>query len=210
MVEQEDAVRDAHAALHRHARAAAGRDLDPLRRRPRLRPWCRIWPAACPAAACGWTPNRQVLARALARNQFAKAARGAGVGAAPIWSTRSQAMLAAPLPRSGRPGAARRRAGGRLRPGRGLAAARRAAALVLTASDGAADGRRRIEALAGGVPVLDPFDRAELGGAVGRDGGRPCRHSPIAASPASCSTSSGGCTDFESSACPSGMPSATQ
>ena len=40
---------------------------------------------------------------------------------------------------------------------------------VLTASDGSADGRRRIEALAGEVPVLDPFDRAELGSAVGRE-----------------------------------------
>jgi ribosomal protein L7Ae-like RNA K-turn-binding protein len=42
-------------------------------------------------------------------------------------------------------------------------------ALVLTARDGAADGRRRIEALARRVPVLDPFSRAELGSAVGRD-----------------------------------------
>jgi hypothetical protein len=43
------------------------------------------------------------------------------------------------------------------------------AALVLTARDAAGEGRRRIEALAGPVPVLDPFSRAELGGAVGRD-----------------------------------------
>ncbi|MGD9510933.1 MAG: L7Ae/L30e/S12e/Gadd45 family ribosomal protein, partial [Geminicoccaceae bacterium] len=41
--------------------------------------------------------------------------------------------------------------------------------LVLCARDGAAEGRRRIEALAGEVPVIVAFDRAELGRAVGRE-----------------------------------------
>ena len=42
-------------------------------------------------------------------------------------------------------------------------------ALVLAAADGSSDGRRRIEALAGDIPVMDPFTRNELGSAVGRD-----------------------------------------
>ena len=157
---------------------------------------------------CGSTPNRQVLARALARNQFAKAAR-APVNAPADLVDQVQGML---LRRCLDLVGLARRAGELvvgfdqvedwLRRGR--------CGLVLTASDGSADGRRRIEALAGGVPVVDPFDRVELGGAVGRDGGRSMPASPVVASPASCSTSSGGCMDFESSACPSGMPSATQ
>jgi hypothetical protein len=42
-------------------------------------------------------------------------------------------------------------------------------ALLLSARDGAPDGRRRLRALAGAVPVIEVFDRRELGGAIGRD-----------------------------------------
>jgi predicted RNA-binding protein YlxR (DUF448 family)/ribosomal protein L30E len=42
-------------------------------------------------------------------------------------------------------------------------------ALLLEAADGAADGRRKLEALAPGVPVIDVFTGAELGQALGRD-----------------------------------------
>ncbi len=41
--------------------------------------------------------------------------------------------------------------------------------LVLAACDGAADGRGKIRALAGGLPVLEAFDSAALGAALGRD-----------------------------------------
>lgn len=43
------------------------------------------------------------------------------------------------------------------------------AALLLGARDAAEDGRRKLRALARGLPVIEAFDRRELGGAVGRD-----------------------------------------
>jgi predicted RNA-binding protein YlxR (DUF448 family) len=42
------------------------------------------------------------------------------------------------------------------------------AGLVLQARDGAMDGRRKVRAAAGDVAVVEAFDRAELGGAIGR------------------------------------------
>jgi len=42
-------------------------------------------------------------------------------------------------------------------------------ALILEAADGAADGRRKIEALAPGVPVVDLFSGDDLGQALGRE-----------------------------------------
>lgn len=45
----------------------------------------------------------------------------------------------------------------------------RKAGLVLEARDASAAGRRRVEALAAGLPVVAAFDRAELGAAIGRD-----------------------------------------
>lgn len=111
--------------------------------------------------------NREVLARALARNQFAKAARAPVTAPADLVDQVQAMLLRRCLDLVG----LARRAGELvvgfdqveewLRRGR--------CGLVLTASDGSADGRRRIEALAGVVPVLDPFDRAELGSAVGRE-----------------------------------------
>lgn len=110
--------------------------------------------------------NRQVLARALARNQFAKAARAPVTAPADLVDQVQGMLLRRCLDLVG----LARRAGELvvgfdqvedwLRRGR--------CGLVLTASDGSPDGRRRIEALAGGVPVVDPFDRVELGSAVGR------------------------------------------
>ncbi|MEC4592722.1 MULTISPECIES: RNA-binding protein [Nitrospirillum] len=41
--------------------------------------------------------------------------------------------------------------------------------LRLEASDGAADGRSKLDALSPGIPVVDIFDRGELGMALGRD-----------------------------------------
>jgi predicted RNA-binding protein YlxR (DUF448 family) len=110
--------------------------------------------------------DRETLARVLARNQFAKAARGPVQAAADLVDQVEQMLVQRCLDRVG----LARRAGELvvgfdqvldwLRRGR--------CALVLVARDGAAEGRRRITAAAGGVPVLDPFGRTELGGAVGR------------------------------------------
>jgi predicted RNA-binding protein YlxR (DUF448 family) len=111
--------------------------------------------------------DRAVLARAIARNQFAKAAR-APVNAAPELVDQVSSMLlrrcldlVGLARRAGELVAGFDQVAEWLRHGR--------CGLVLTASDGSADGRRRIEALAGDVPVLGPFDRRELGSAVGRD-----------------------------------------
>ena len=43
------------------------------------------------------------------------------------------------------------------------------AALLLAASDGAADGRGKLRAMAPDVPVFDQLDAAQIGGAFGRD-----------------------------------------
>lgn len=42
-------------------------------------------------------------------------------------------------------------------------------ALLLAASDGAADGRSKLRGLAGDLPVLEAFESAALGAALGRD-----------------------------------------
>lgn len=111
--------------------------------------------------------DRAILARALARGQFAKAARTKVVAEADLVDQVAGMLARRCLDLVG----LARRAGELvvgfdqcvdwLRRGR--------AGLVLTARDGAAEGRRRIEAQAGAVPVLDPFGRNELGAAVGRD-----------------------------------------
>lgn len=112
--------------------------------------------------------DRQVLERAVARGGFAKAAR-AKIKAPAALGEQVGAMLARRC--LDRVGLARR--AGELVAGFDQVAdwlRRGRAALVLTARDGGGEGRRRIEALAGPtVPVLDPFARAELGGAVGRE-----------------------------------------
>ncbi|MFP6734553.1 MAG: RNA-binding protein [Rhodospirillales bacterium] len=43
------------------------------------------------------------------------------------------------------------------------------AGILLAASDGGADGRAKVRALAPSAPLVDLFDGAQLGGAVGRD-----------------------------------------
>ncbi len=112
--------------------------------------------------------ERRTVQGAVAKNLFAKAARDRVV-VAPDLPDRLEAML---VRRCLDLVGLARRAGGLvagfdqvddvLRRGR--------AALVLQARDGAADGRRKVVSLAGalGVPVVEAFDRAELGAAIGR------------------------------------------
>lgn len=123
--------------------------------------------ARLPGRGMWVSADRGVLAQAVARKQFARAARAA-VGAAPDLVEQVEAML---LRRCLDLIGLARRAGELVAGFDQVAEALRhgRCAMVLTASDGAADGRRRIDALAREVPVLDPFDRRELGGAVGRD-----------------------------------------
>ena len=123
--------------------------------------------ARLPGRGMWVSADRKALTHALARNQFARAAR-TQVGAAPDLVEQVAAMLTRRCldlvglaRRAGQLVAGFDQVADGLRNG--------ACALVLCARDGAADGRRRIETLARGVPVLDPFSRSELGGAVGRD-----------------------------------------
>ena len=111
--------------------------------------------------------DREILGRALARNQFAKAARAPVRAPVDLIEQVEGLLVRRCLDRIG----LARRAGELvvgfdqvadwLRHGR--------CGLVLCARDGASEGRRRIEAMAGETPVFVVFDRAELGGAVGRD-----------------------------------------
>ena len=157
-------------------------------RRPGCRPWCRTSPAACPAVACGSAPTARCWRGPWPATSLPRR-RGRRSGAR----------------RSGRPGQAMlvrrcldlvglaRRAGELvagfdqvadwLRHGRcGLVLARRDGCRRRAPPD-RGPGRRR----AGARPVRP----CELGGAVGRDEVGPRRPRPSAASPASCSTSSG-------------------
>lgn len=111
--------------------------------------------------------DRRALAAALAKNGFAKAARAPVQAPADLVEQVERALVRRCLDRVG----LLRRAG-ELVAGFDQCAEwlrHRRCACVLTASDGSAEGRRRIEALAHDVPVLDPFTRAELGAAIGRD-----------------------------------------
>lgn len=114
--------------------------------------------------------DRETLARAVARGGFAKAARARVEAPAGLVERVGEMLARRCLDRVGLV-----RRAGELVAGFDQCAdwlRRGHAALVLTARDGGAEGRRRIEALAaaaGDVPVLDPFSREELGHAVGRD-----------------------------------------
>lgn len=111
--------------------------------------------------------ERQALAKAASRNLFAKAARARVVVAADLVA-QVEAMLTCRCldlvglaRRAGQLVAGHDQVAGWLRGGR--------AGLVLAAADGAPDGRRKIAALAGPLPVVAAFGRVELGRAIGRD-----------------------------------------
>lgn len=111
--------------------------------------------------------DRQVLATALGKNQFAKVARTRVRAEPGLVEQVEQMLLRRCLDLVG----LARRAGHLvagydqcidwLRHGR--------CAYILTASDASPESLRRMQAQAGGVVVLDPFTRNELGGAIGRE-----------------------------------------
>jgi predicted RNA-binding protein YlxR (DUF448 family) len=113
------------------------------------------------------TPARDIVAGAAARNLFAKAAK-ARVAVPPDLADRVEGLLARDL--LDRLGLARR--AGQVVAGfeqvRALLA-EGSAGLLLAAADGAEDGRRKLRALAAGVPVVDCLTSAELAAALGRD-----------------------------------------
>jgi predicted RNA-binding protein YlxR (DUF448 family) len=114
------------------------------------------------------TPRRDIVATAAARGLFAKAA-GRRVSVPPGLVDEVERLLRQRC--LGLVGLARR--AGELRAGfekarEDLRAGR--AGVLLAATDGAADGRGKLAALAGDCPVVDLFTSAELSAALGRDG----------------------------------------
>jgi uncharacterized protein len=114
------------------------------------------------------TPRRDIVASAAARGLFAKAAGRRVVVPAGLADEVERLLRQRCV---GLFGLARR--AGQLRSGfekarEDLRAGR--AGVLLAATDGAADGRGKLTALAGGCPVVDLFTSAELSAALGRDG----------------------------------------
>lgn len=113
------------------------------------------------------TARRDIVAAAAAKNLFAKAAR-APVDVGTDLADRVEALLARRVMdliglarRAGQAVAGFETVRATLAGGR--------AAVLLTASDAAQDGRRRLKTLGGDVPVVDQLTAAELGAALGRD-----------------------------------------
>ena len=114
------------------------------------------------------TPRRDIVESALAKGLFAKAAGQRVVVPADLTAEVERLLRQRCLALIG---LARR--AGQLRTGfekvrEDLRASR--VALLLAASDGAADGRGKLSALAGKLPVIALFDSAELSAALGVDG----------------------------------------
>jgi len=111
------------------------------------------------------TPRRDIVAAAAAKGLFSKAASRRVKMPDDLVGEVEQLLRARCLALLG---LARR--AGQLRAGfekvrEDLKAGR--AGLLLAARDGAADGRRKLAALAGGRPIIDLFDSAELSAALG-------------------------------------------
>ena len=128
---------------------------------------------ALPGRGLWLTAERAVVERAVARNAFAKAARRT-VRVEPGLLGRLEALLERRCldliglaRRSGQAVAGFEKVREALRAGRfGRGAA---PGLLLAARDGAADGRAKLRALAGELPLLEEFEAGALGAALGRD-----------------------------------------
>ncbi len=111
--------------------------------------------------------ERDMLHKALEKNLFAKAARK-HVGVSPGLADQAEALLArrcldlvGMARRAGQVVAGFEKVQALLRSG--------GAAVLLAARDGAKDGRSKLQALAGSLPVVGLFSSAELAAALGRD-----------------------------------------
>lgn len=129
--------------------------------------------ARLPGRGLWLTPESAVFQRALARNAFARAARRSlhapadlAVQTANLLEGRCLALLGLAR-RAGHLVCGFDQVAGALRQGRFGSNLR--PALLLSAADGAADGRGRLEALATGLPVVSLFSASALGAALGRE-----------------------------------------
>jgi len=123
--------------------------------------------ARLPGRGVWLTAERGAISLAVAKGLFAKAARRR-VQAAPDLPDQVESMLARRsldllglARRAGQLVAGFDQVADWLRHGK--------VAVLLGARDGAADGRRKLRALARGLPLIEAFDRNELGVAIGRD-----------------------------------------
>ena len=123
--------------------------------------------ARLPGRGLWLSAERGAISSAVAKGLFAKAARR-GVQVAPDLADRIEAILVRRCQdivglarRAGQLVVGFDQVADWLRQGR--------AGVLLTARDGALDGRRKLRALARGLPVVMLLDRQELGSAVGRD-----------------------------------------
>lgn len=129
--------------------------------------------ARLPGRGLWLTPDPAVFQRALTRNAFARAARRTlkaspdlTVQTAKLLEGRCLALLGLAR-RSGHLVCGFDQVAGALRQGRFGSGQR--PGLLLAASDGALDGRTRLESLATGLPVVALFSASALGAALGRD-----------------------------------------
>jgi hypothetical protein len=112
--------------------------------------------------------ERNVLDKAVAANLFGRAARAPARAEADLAGQVERLLVSRALDCLG----LARRAGQVSMGFEQVRACLRSAAagLLIAASDGAADGRRKLRALAPDLPVVTAFSKAELGAALGRDG----------------------------------------
>ena len=123
--------------------------------------------ARLPGRGLWLTPRRDIVERSVAKRLFARGA-GQAVAVAPGLADRVEVLLAQRLVdtiglarRAGAAVAGFEKVGGAVRAG--------TVGLLLAATDGAEDGRRKIRGLGRDLPVAVVLTAAELGRAFGRD-----------------------------------------
>ena len=123
--------------------------------------------ARLPGRGMWLSSERDVLNKAVARNLFARAARAPTRVAADLGEQVERLLTRRALATLG----LARRAGQVAVGFEQVRAALRSqtAAVLLAASDGAADGRRKLRRLAPDLPLIVAFSSAELGAALGRE-----------------------------------------
>jgi uncharacterized protein len=135
-----------------------------------LDPEARVRPdleARLPGRGMWLSADRNVVNKAVAKNLFARAARAPAQASADL-----DQQVEALLVRRGLATLGLARRAGQVAVGfEQVRAALRSgsAAVLLAASDGAADGRQKLRRLAPGLPLIAAFSSAELGAALGRE-----------------------------------------
>jgi predicted RNA-binding protein YlxR (DUF448 family) len=130
----------------------------------------QVWPdveARLPGRGMWLSSDRNVVDKAVAKNLFARAARAPARAAADLAEQVERLLTRRALATLGLARRAGQVAAGFEQVGAALRSQR--AAVLLAASDGAADGRRKLRRLAPDLPLVVAFSSAELGAALGRD-----------------------------------------